>query len=154
MLKSCGSTSLGIAVGVFLLALLVVCGFGCVWHWKHRDTTRFTLPKFLQRRSSRRKDYTKTLCLSSYVTSSSPKTSVETKGHKSTAEGTQMHDNYENVEAGPPRVHGPLYENTQLSNLEECVYRNQGSSLYYNVQNPNSSAATQDEDIYILPDSY
>lgn len=71
-----------------------------------------------------------------------------------------MHGEYENVKVGPPRTEEPpekaLYENTQPSNLEEHVYGNQTDVLYYNFQKPSPPPppAPQDEDIYILPDSY
>ncbi|XP_028640092.1 protein GAPT [Grammomys surdaster] len=157
MLKSFVSSPVGVAVGVSLLVLLLVCGVGCAWHWNRRETTalQLTLPKFIQRRSSRHKDYTKSVGLSAYVTSPSTKTSVESKDHKSTAKRNKMHGNYENVEVGPPRTEGAtekaLYENTQPSNLEEHVYGNQMDPLYYNFQKP-SLPPPQDEDIYILPD--
>ncbi|KAL6090738.1 hypothetical protein STEG23_013615 [Scotinomys teguina] len=149
---------MGVTVGVSFLVLLLVCGIGCVWHWKRRDSTSFTLPKFM-RRSSRQKDGTKTLDLNAHMICSSSKTSVESKGHKSTSKRNRMHGEYENVEVGPPRneeaTEKVLYENTQPSNGEEHVYGNQTDTLYYNFQKPNPPPpAPQDEDIYILPDSY
>ncbi|XP_058420029.1 protein GAPT [Diceros bicornis minor] len=159
MLKSCGNTLAAVSIGISLLVLLVICGIGCVWHWKHHITTRFTLPKFLQRRSSRRKDYTKTLSLSPHIISSKHKISVQTQGHRSPARETNIHDNYENVEVGPPKAKEEtgkeLYQNTQPSNFEEeHIYGNETPSNYYNFQKPCTSEVPQDEDIYILPDSY
>lgn len=155
MLKSFASSPVGVAVGVSLLVLLLACGIGCAWHWNRRETTPLTLPKFMQRRSSRHKDYAKNVGVCAYVTGPSAKASVESKGQKSTAKGSKMHDNYENVEVCPPGTEGEtekgLYENTQPSNLEEHVYGNQTDPLYYNFQKP-SPPPPQDEDIYILPD--
>ncbi|XP_059132633.1 protein GAPT [Peromyscus eremicus] len=158
MLKSFVSSSMGVAAGLSLLLLLLVCGIGCVWHWKRQDNAPFTLPKFMQR-SSRHNDCTKNLGLSDHKICSSSKTSVESKGHKSTSKRNRMHGEYENVQVGPPRTEEPpekaLYENTQPSNLEEHVYGNQTDALYYNFQKPSPPPpAPQDEDIYILPDSY
>lgn len=156
MLKCFASSPVGVAVGVSLLVLLLVCGIGCAWHWNRRESTPFTLRKFMQRRSSRHKDFSKTVGLSAYVTSPSSKTSVESKGHKSTAKRNKMQGNYENVEVCPPGTEGAtekaLYENMQPSNLEEHVYGNQTDPLYYNFQKPSPAPPPQDEDIYILPD--
>ncbi|XP_074185021.1 protein GAPT isoform X1 [Rhinolophus sinicus] len=158
MLKSCGNTSMAISIGIFLLLLLVICGIGCVWHWKHRGTTQFTLPKFLQRRSSRRKDYTKTLSLNPHVISSRHKILVQTQDHRCAAGGTDIQDIYENVEAGPPKAEEEtdkeLYENTQQPCFKDHIYGNKITSEYYNFQKPCSSEVPQDEDIYILPDAY
>ncbi|XP_040129494.2 protein GAPT [Ictidomys tridecemlineatus] len=157
MLKSCGNTSVAISVGISLLVLLVVCGIGCVWHWKHRNTTGFTLPKFLQRRNSRKKDLAKTFCLSPHIVGSRPKISAETQSHRPSVRGTRMQANYENVEMGPPKANKEtdkgLYENTQQINFKEHMYGSETSCDYYNFQKPAASEA-QDEDIYILPDSY
>nr|XP_020035107.1 protein GAPT [Castor canadensis] len=157
MLESCGNTSVAISVGIALLVLLVVCGIGCIWHWKQRDATQFILPRFLQRRNSRRKDCKKTLCLVPHIIGSRLKTPVETQGHKSAVKGTRMPSNYENMEVGPPKakeeMERELYENTQSSNFEEHIYGNETCSLYYNFQKPKTSPAPQDEDIYILPDA-
>ncbi|KAL4684171.1 hypothetical protein H8959_021865 [Pygathrix nigripes] len=157
MLKSCGNNLVAISVGISLLLLLVVCGIGCVWHCKHHVATRFTLPRFLQRRSSRRKVCTKTF-LGPRIIGLRHKISVETQDHKSAVKGNNIHKNYENVEAGPPKVKGKtnkeLYENTRQSDFEEDIYGNETSSDYYNFQKPRPSEVPQDEDIYILPDSY
>ncbi|XP_006166284.2 protein GAPT [Tupaia chinensis] len=154
MLKSCGNNSVAISVGIFLLLLLMVCGIGCVWHWKHRNTTRFTLPKFLQRKSSRRKDYAKTLSSSPYIIDSRHKTSVDSQAHRSAVGKINIHDNYENVEVGPPKakeeMDKELYENTRQSNFEDHIY---GNETYYNFQKHSASEVPQEEDIYILPDS-
>ena len=68
-----------------------------------------------------------------------------------------MYDNYENVQVGPPRAKEEtdkeLYENTRPTNFEEHIYGNETSSQYYNFQKPSTSEVSQDEDIYILPDS-
>uniref|UniRef100_A0A8D2B0E4 GRB2 binding adaptor protein, transmembrane n=1 Tax=Sciurus vulgaris TaxID=55149 RepID=A0A8D2B0E4_SCIVU len=156
MLKSCGNTSVAIPLGISLLVLLVVGGIGCFWYWKHHNTTRFTLPRFLQRRNSRKKDFAKTLCLSPHIIGSKPKISVETQSHRSSVRGTRMQANYENVEMGPPKTNKEtdkvLYENTQQTNFREHVYGNETFCDYYNFQKPAASGA-QDEDIYILPDS-
>lgn len=155
MLECFESSPVAVSVGVSLLVLLLLCGIGCAWHWNRRESTPFTLPKFMQRRSSRQKDVTKTVSSSAYVISPSMKASVESKGHKSTAKRNKMHGNYENVEVCPPCTEGTtekaLYENTQPSNLEEHVYGNQTDPLYYNFQKP-SPPPPQDDDIYILPD--
>ncbi|XP_004848728.1 protein GAPT [Heterocephalus glaber] len=155
MLTSYRYTSVSIFMGIFLLVLLVVCGIGCVWHWKHHST-RFTLPRILQRRRSKRKDYEKTLYLSPHIVGLNPKASVETKDHRSTDKGSRMHDHYENMAAGPPKAKEEsdrgLYENTQPPNFEEHIYGNEASSEYYNFQKPGTSQVPQDEDIYILPD--
>ncbi|CAH6787640.1 protein GAPT [Phodopus roborovskii] len=157
MLSSFASSSMGVAVGVSLLVLFLACGIGCVWHWKRREATAFTLPKFMQRRSSRHKDCTKTLGSSAHVVCPSSETSVESKGHKSSTKRNRMLGEYENVEVGPPdtevAAEKALYENTQPSNLEEHVYGNQTEALYYNFQKP-TPPAPQDDDTYILPDSY
>ncbi|XP_011369338.1 protein GAPT [Pteropus vampyrus] len=156
MLKSCGNTSMAIPIGISLLLLLVICGIGCVWHWKHRNQTQFTLPRFLQRRS-RKKDYTKTLILGPHVSSSKNKTSVQSQGHKSAMEETDIYEHYENVETRPPEAkeetNKELYENTRQTNIEEHIYGNETTSEYYNFQKPSTSEVSQDEDIYILPDS-
>ncbi|ERE82660.1 protein GAPT [Cricetulus griseus] len=158
MLRSFVSSSMGVAVGVALLVLLLACGIGCVWHCKRQEATAFTLPKFMQRRSSRHKNFTKNLGLNVHTICPSSKTSVESKGHKSSAKRNRMHGEYENVEVGPPdtkvATEKALYENTQPSNLEEHVYGNQTDALYYNFQKPSPPPVPQDEDIYILPDSY
>ncbi|XP_074241843.1 protein GAPT [Saimiri boliviensis] len=157
MLKSCGNNLAAISVGIMLLLLLVVCGIGCVWGCKHHVATRFTLPRFLQRRSSRRKVCTKTF-LGRRIIGLRHKISVETQDHRSAVRGNNIHNNYENVEAGPPKVKGEtdkeLYENAQQSNFKEHIYGNETSSDYYNFQKPLPSEVPQDEDIYILPDSY
>ncbi|XP_012508605.1 PREDICTED: protein GAPT isoform X1 [Propithecus coquereli] len=156
MLKSCENTSVAITVGISLLLLVMICGIGCVWHWKHHETTRFTLPKFLQRRSSRKKNYTKTFSWSPHIIGLQRKTPAETRDQRSAAMGTDMQENYENVEAGPPKADTEtdkeLYENTQQSNFEEHIYGNETSSDYYDFQKPHTSEIPQDEDIYILPD--
>ncbi|XP_019063376.1 protein GAPT [Fukomys damarensis] len=155
MLTSYGYTSVSIYMSIFLLAFLVVCGIGCVCHWKHH-TTQFTLPRFLQRRSRKRKDYKKTLCLSPHIVGLSHKVSVETKDHRSIDKGSRMHDHYENMVADPPKAKEEsdkeLYENTQPPNFEEHFYGNEASSEYYNFQKLGTSQVPQDEDIYILPD--
>ncbi|XP_051028331.1 protein GAPT [Acomys russatus] len=151
MLKSFASSSVGIAVAVSLLVLLLVCGLGCVWHWKRRETTSFPVPKFMQRRSSRQKDCTKTL-------SPKPKTSsMESKAHRSSAKGSRLHGHYENVPCPPHTEEASekaLYENTQPSNPEEHVYGNQTDALYCNFPKPTPPPPPQEDDIYILPDSY
>ncbi|XP_053452236.1 protein GAPT [Nycticebus coucang] len=156
MLKSCGNTSVAILVGTALLLLVMICGIGCVWHWKQNDSTRFTLPKVLQRRSSKRKDYTKTSFLSPHVIGLKHNTSVETQDHRSAVERTHIQENYENVQAGPPKAteetDKELYENTRQSNFEDHIYGNETASEYYNFQKPSTSEVPQDEDIYILPD--
>ncbi|XP_007079982.2 protein GAPT isoform X1 [Panthera tigris] len=156
MLKSCGNTSLAVSIGLSLLLLLLICGIGCVWHWKHHNPVQFTLPRFLQRRSSRRKDYAKTLS-DPLTVSSRHKISVQTQDYTSTGRGVNMYDNYENVQVGPPRAKEEtdkeLYENTRPTNFEEHIYGNETSSQYYNFQKPSTSEVSQDEDIYILPDS-
>ncbi|KAL1776843.1 GAPT [Sigmodon hispidus] len=82
------------------------------------------------------------------------KTSVENKGHKYTAKKNRINGDYENVQVGNKGETGKaLYENTQPSNLKEHVYGNQTDTLDYNFQKP-SPPPPQDEDIYILPDSY
>ncbi|XP_037655105.1 protein GAPT [Choloepus didactylus] len=155
MLKSCENSSVAISLGIFLLSLLVFCGIGCVWHWKHRNSTRFTLPRFLQRRS-KRKDYTKPRSLSPYVVGPRDKISAQTQDYRSAVRGTNLHDDYENVETRPSKAkeetEKELYENTQQFNFEEHVYGNETSSDYCNFQKPCTSEAPQDEDIYILPD--
>ncbi|XP_075864155.1 protein GAPT isoform X2 [Microcebus murinus] len=156
MLKSCGNSSVAITVGISLLLLMIICGIGCVWHWKHQETTRFTLPRFLQRRSSRRKDYTKTFSWSHHIIGLWRKSPTEARDQRSTAAGTDMQENYENVEAGPPKADietdKELYENTRQSNFEEHIYGNETSSDYYDFRKPHTSEIPQDEDIYILPD--
>ncbi|XP_021079831.1 protein GAPT [Mesocricetus auratus] len=159
MLRSFGSSWIGVVVGISLLVLLLACGIGCVWHWKRQEATTFTLPKFMQRRSSRHKDFTKSLDLNAHMICPSSKTPVEIKGHKSSAKRNRMHGEYENVEVVPPDIkvatEKALYENTKPCNLEEHVYGNQTDALYYNFQKPSPPPpAPQDEDIYILPDSY
>ncbi|XP_008051999.1 protein GAPT [Carlito syrichta] len=159
MLKSWGNnTSVAISVGISLLLLLVACGIGCVWRWKHHENTRFTLPSFLQRRSSRKKDYHKTFSLNPHIIGCRHKISVETQDHRSAIGGTDTHDNYENVEVAPPKdkeeTDQELYENTRSCAFEEHIYGNETSSPYYDFQKPRTSEAPQEEDIYILPDSY
>ncbi|XP_039099754.1 protein GAPT isoform X1 [Hyaena hyaena] len=156
MLESCGDTSVAISIGLSLLLLLLICGIGCVWHWKHHNPVHLTLPRFLQRRSSRRKDYAKTLS-NPLAISSRHKISAQTQEYTSSGRGANTYDNYENVEVRPPRAKGEtdkeLYENTRPTNFEEHIYGNETSSQYYNFQNPSTSEVSQDEDIYILPDS-
>ncbi|XP_007942341.1 protein GAPT [Orycteropus afer afer] len=158
MLKSCEDSSVAFSIGIFFFLLLVFCGIGCVWHWNHPNTTRFTLPKFLRRRRSRRNNYAKTPTLSPQVIGPKHKISVQTQDHKSAMGATNVHDNYENVKASLPKAKEEtdkeIYENTRQSNFEEHIYGNETSSDYYNFQKPGTSAAPQDEDIYILPDSY
>ncbi|XP_019503749.1 PREDICTED: protein GAPT [Hipposideros armiger] len=158
MLKSCGNTSVAISVGISLLLLLVICGIGCVWHWKHRSTTQFTLPRLLQGKRSRRKDYSKTLSIRPHVISSRHKISVQTQDRKSAAGGTDTHDTYENLEARPPKAKEEtdkeLYENIRQPNFDDHIYGNETTCDYYNFQKPCTSAAPQDEDIYILPDAH
>ncbi|KAM7320877.1 protein GAPT [Alexandromys fortis] len=158
MLKSFVSSSMGVAVGVSLLLLLVVCGIGCVWHWKRRESTALTLPKFMQRRNNRHKDFAKTLDLNPHMVCPSSKTSGESKGHKSTVKRNRTHGEYENVQVGPASAEAStekaLYENTQPSNPEEHVYGNQTDALYCNFQKPSPLPPPQDDDTYILPDSY
>ncbi|KAM9253221.1 protein GAPT [Dugong dugon] len=158
MLKSCGGTSVGFSVGIFLFFLLVFFGIGCVWHWKHPNTTRFTLPKFLRKRESKRHDYAKTPSLSPQVIGIKHKISVQTQGHRSAMGKTNIHGNYENVEARPPKAReetdNEIYENTRQSNFEEHIYGNETLSDDCYFQKPSTSAAPQEEDIYILPDSY
>lgn len=155
MLTSYEYTSVLISVSIFLLILLVVCGIGCVWHWKHRPT-RFISPKFLQRRNSESKDCQKTLCSSPCVIGLNPKDSVETKNHRSTDKERGTHGNYENMASCPSKAKEEsdkeLYENAQSPNFEEHIYNNDTSSEYYNFQVPGTSKIPQDEDIYILPD--
>ncbi|XP_048224283.1 protein GAPT [Perognathus longimembris pacificus] len=156
MLKGGGNTSVAISLGISLVVFLVFCGIGCIWHWKHHKATRFTLPRFLQRGTSRRKNYTKNLFLDSHLIGLRLKTSDETHGHKSTGKGTKMHSNYENMKAGLPKTKEEtdkgLYENTQLSNVTEPIYKNE-ISPYYNFHKPETSQVSPEEDIYILPDS-
>ncbi|XP_008563507.1 PREDICTED: protein GAPT [Galeopterus variegatus] len=151
MLKSHGNTSVAISIGILLFLLLLVCGIGCAWHWKHHNTTRFTLPRFLQRGSSRRKDHSKRFSWSPYVIGTRHKICIETQDHRSAVARTSIHDNYENVEAG--QTDKELYENTRQPNSEEHIYGNEISSDYYNFQKRCCSEVPQDEDIYILPDS-
>ncbi|XP_006875403.1 PREDICTED: protein GAPT [Chrysochloris asiatica] len=156
MLNSPGDTSVACSIGIFLFLLLMFCGIGCVWHWKHPNTTRFTLPKFLRRRRSKKNEYDETPSLSHQIISPEHKISVQTQDYNSAEGTTSLHANYENVNASPPKdkeeTDKEIYENTQQSNFEEHVYGNEAESNYYNVQNPSTSGATQDEDIYILPD--
>uniref|UniRef100_A0A673U680 GRB2 binding adaptor protein, transmembrane n=2 Tax=Suricata suricatta TaxID=37032 RepID=A0A673U680_SURSU len=156
MLESCGNTSVAVSIGLSLLLLLLICGIGCAWHWKHHNPVQLTLPRFLQRRSSRRKDYVKTLS-DALAIRSKHKISVQTQEYTSSGRGANRYDNYENVEVRPPRDKGEadkeLYENTRPTNFEEHIYGNETPSLYYNNQNPSTSEVSQDEDIYILPDS-
>lgn len=160
MLKICGNTSVAVSIGISLLLLLVICGIGCVWHWKHKNTMQFTLPKFLQRRRSRRKeDCTKTFFLSPQFISPRHKISVQTQDRHSAGKDTNIHDNYENVKVCPPKAKGEtdkkLYENTWQANAEEHIYGNETQCDYYNnFEKPSTSEAPQEEDIYILPDSY
>ncbi|XP_016055256.1 PREDICTED: protein GAPT isoform X2 [Miniopterus natalensis] len=156
MLKGCGSSSVALPIGASLLLLLVICGIGCVWHWKQRNTTQFTLPRFLQRRSSRRKDYSKTLSVGPDVISSKSKVSVETHDPGSAARETALHDHYENLEVRAPKAEEAgkgLYENMQPTALEEHIYGNEVPCDYYNFHKPGAPEAPQEEDIYILPDS-
>uniref|UniRef100_A0A8D1C8H3 Protein GAPT n=1 Tax=Sus scrofa TaxID=9823 RepID=A0A8D1C8H3_PIG len=152
MLKSCGNHSVGISIGISLLLLLAICGIGCVWHWKHCNTMRFTLPKILQRRKSKRKDCTETL---SQVIRH--RISVQTQDHSFSGKDTNICDNYENLEVGPPEIKEKadkeLYENTCQTNFEEHIYGNEKPCDYYNFQDPGTFEVSQDEDIYILPDS-
>ncbi|XP_003433848.1 protein GAPT [Canis lupus familiaris] len=156
MLKSCGNTSVTTSIGICLLFLLLICGIGCIWRWKHRDLVQFTLPRFLQRRSSRKKNYTKTLS-SPLAVSSRHKISVQTQDYKSSGRGTNSHDNYENVESGAPKAkeetNNELYENTRPTSFEEHIYGNEMLFQYCNFQKPSTPEVPQDEDIYILPDS-
>lgn len=154
MLKSCGNNSMALSLGLSLLLLLVLCAVGCVWHWKYRNTTQFAFPRFLQRRSNKKRDYAKTACVGPHVTSSRPKVLVQTHDHKAASRETNPHDNYENLEAGPPKAKEAdkgLYENTRQANFEDHIYGNETSSEYCNFRKP---CAPEDEDIYILPDSY
>ncbi|XP_004458882.1 protein GAPT [Dasypus novemcinctus] len=155
MLKSCANSSVAISIGIFLLSLLVFCGIGCVWHWKKQNATRFTLPKFLQRRS-KRKDYTKPLSLIPNVICPKHKISAQTQDCRYAMEGTNMHDDYENVETGPPKTkketEKELYENTWQSNFDEHIYGNEISPDYYDFRKCNISETPQDEDIYVIPD--
>ncbi|XP_059947691.1 protein GAPT [Mesoplodon densirostris] len=154
MLKSWGNTSVAISIGISLLLLLVICGIGCVRHWKQHNTVHFTLPKFLQRR----KDYTKRVSLSSQVIGPGHKISVQTEDHSSPGKDTNIYDNYENVEACPPQAKEEtdegIYENTCQTNFKEHIYGNETSCDYYDFQKPTTSEEPQDENIYILPDSY
>lgn len=156
MLKSCGNTSVATSIGISLLFLLLICGIGCVWRWKHWNPMQFTLPRVLQRRSSRKKDYTKTLS-NLLAINSRDKISVQNQDCRSSGRGTNTHDNYENVECGAPKpkeeTDKELYENTRQTSFEEHIYGNEMSSQYYNFQKPSTSEVPQDEDIYILPDS-
>lgn len=157
MLESFASSSVGVAVAISLLVLLLICGLGCVWHWKRRGTASLTVPKFMQRKNSRQKACTKTLALSAYMTRSKPETSGESKAHKSSTKRSQTQGHYENVSCPPHSKEASekaLYENTQPSNLEEHVYGNQTDALYCNFQKPDPPPAPPEEDIYILPDSY
>lgn len=153
MLRCCGNPSVAISVGIALLLLLVVCGIGCVWHWKPAG---FTLPKFLQRRSSRKKDRKKKFSLSPHIVTAWHKISGEIQDHKSADRRTNPHNNYENVEAScsnPRKDTGnELYENTRQCDFEEHVYKNENFPEYCNFQKPAASKVTQEEDIYILPD--
>lgn len=148
-----------ISVGISLFLFLVICGIGCVWHWKRPNTPQFTLPSFLQRRRSKKKDYTKTFPISSPVISSSQKVSSQTPDHRFAEREANLQNNYENMKTGPPKVEGEsedIYENTGQSDFEEHIYGNEIPSLYYNFQTCTSEASEvpQDEDIYILPDSH
>ncbi|XP_063114273.1 protein GAPT [Cavia porcellus] len=142
------------SVLIFLLILLVVCGIGCVWHWKHRPT-RFISPKLFQRRNSKRKDYQKTPCLGPRIIGLKPKDSGETKNHRSTDKERRIQGHYENMTSCPSKAKEEsdkeLYENAQSSHFEEHIYNNETSSEYYNFEMPGTSKI-QDEDIYILPD--
>ncbi|XP_067586827.1 protein GAPT [Pseudorca crassidens] len=157
MLKSCGNTSVAVSIGISLLLLLVICGIGCVWHWKQRNTRQLTLPKFLQRRK-KRKDQSKRVSLSSQVIGPRHKISVQTQDHSSAGKDTNTHGNYENVEACPPQAKEEtdkgVYENTWQTNFKEHIYGNETPCDYYTRQKPDTSEEPQDEDIYILPDSY
>nr|XP_004664954.1 protein GAPT [Jaculus jaculus] len=157
MSRCCGRTSVSIAVAVFLLVLLLVWGVACAWPWKYRGLARLALPRFLQRRSSRKRVSAETFRWASRVGASSPKTSDETKDHKPTAKGARVQNNYENVEAGLPKdksqTEEALYENTGRPHAQEHVYENQTSSPYYDFQQARSSEeALQEENVYILPD--
>lgn len=156
MLKSCGNTSVATSIGISLLFLLLICGIGCVWCWKHGNPVQFTLPRVLQRRSSRRKDCTKTLS-SLLAISSRHKISVQKQDCRSAGRGTNTCGSYENVESDAPKpkevTDKELYENTQQTNFEDHIYGNEMSSQYYNFQKPSTSEVPQDEDIYIFPDS-
>ncbi|XP_008260459.3 protein GAPT [Oryctolagus cuniculus] len=155
MLTSRGNPSVAISIGISLFLLLVVCGIGCLWHWKHRDSTGFTLPKFLQRRSSKKKDCKK-MFFSPHIINAWHKISAEVHDHRSAVGETNLNDNYENVEASCPRTKEEtdkeLYENTRQCDFEEHIYRNETASEYYNFQKPIASRDPQEEDIYILPD--
>ncbi|XP_007453294.1 PREDICTED: protein GAPT [Lipotes vexillifer] len=155
MLKSCGNTSVAVSIGISLLLLLVICGIGCVWHWKQHNTGQFTLPKFLQRRK-RRKDYTKRVSLSPQVIGPRHEISVQTQDHSSAGKDTNIHGNYENVEACPPQAKEEtdkgVYENTCQTDFKEHIYGNEAPLDYYTFQKPSTSEEPQDEDIYILPD--
>ncbi|KAM6225088.1 protein GAPT [Rhynchocyon petersi] len=155
MLKSCEDTSVAYIVGIFLFLFLVFCGIGCIWRWKHLNAPRFTLPKFLQRRSSKR--YAKTPSLGSQGVGPKCKILVQAQTHKPASGTTNTHDNYENVKTKCPKGKEEsckeIYENTGQSNFEEHIYGNEPSSEYYNFRKPRLSEPPQEEDIYILPDS-
>lgn len=87
------------------------------------------------------------------------KISVQTQDRHSAGKDTNIHDNYENVKVCPPKAKGEtdkkLYENTWQTNAEEHIYGNETQCDYYNnFEKPSTSEAPQEEDIYILPDSY
>ncbi|XP_037385242.1 protein GAPT [Talpa occidentalis] len=158
MLKNCGSTTAAISVGISLFLLVVVCGIGCVWHWKRNNTPQFTLPSFLQRRRSRKKESTETLPFSPYVVSSSQQMSFQTQDHGPAEREADIQDHYENMNVSPHEAEEEsekeIYENSEQSNFEEHIYGNETPSPYYNFQKHSisSSEVPQDEDIYILPD--
>ncbi|XP_075398769.1 protein GAPT [Tenrec ecaudatus] len=157
ILKSSGHISMAFPIGIFLLLLLMFCVIGCVWQWRHPNRNRFALPKVLQRKRSKKNLYAKKLILGPQVILPNPKTPAQTQDHKSTREVANIHGNYENVEACPSdskeEANKEIYENTQQSNFEDHIYGNEMSPKYYSFQQPNTSDAPQDEDIYILPDA-
>ncbi|XP_045695916.1 protein GAPT [Phyllostomus hastatus] len=156
VLKSCGSSSVPVSVGVtLLLLLLAVCGLGGFWFWKRRATSPLALPGFLWRSGSRRRDFSKTLSLRDHAFGPKCKAPGAAPGRRPAARAAgPCDDDYENLEVGPPRAEEAgkgLYENTQQASSAEPVYGNQASP-YYNFQGPVSPDTPQDEDIYILPD--
>ncbi|XP_006891602.1 PREDICTED: protein GAPT [Elephantulus edwardii] len=156
MLAICKDSSVAFSVGIFFFLFLVFCGIGCIWQWKHPNTVRFALPKFLQKRRSKKKDYAKTPSSSPQIIVPKYKISAQSQTHRPALGATHVRDNYENVKTGPHKAkeesEKDIYENTRQSNFEDHIYGNEPSSDYCNFQKPRTSETPQDEDIYILPD--
>ncbi|XP_004678518.1 PREDICTED: protein GAPT [Condylura cristata] len=158
MLKSCESTTVAISVGISFFLLLMVCGVGCIWHWKRSNTQQLTLPSFLQRRRSRKEDYTETLPIHPHVINPQPEMTFQTEDHISAEREANIQDNYENMKISPceatEEIEKEIYENNGQSNFEEHIYGNEIASHYCNFQKPSISTSDvpQDDDIYILPD--